>query len=110
MKKFRAKMNVNPEELKKHAAGHDDDELDEEAIFGLKKQAYEKRVQEQLAAFTGKDYTMKPNFVKMITDNFSMEEGPRSRIEKIDNSVSLVEAINKLLEAESKAFNVYNDA
>ena len=46
----------------------------------------------------------------MITDNFNLEEGPRSRIEKIDNSISLVEAVNKLLEAESKAFNVYNDA
>ena len=46
MKKFRAKMNVNPEELKKQAASHDDDEMDEEALLGIKKQAYEKKVQE----------------------------------------------------------------
>ena len=37
MKKFRAKMNVNADDLKKQAAGNDDDELDDEAILALKK-------------------------------------------------------------------------
>ena len=41
---------------------------------------------------------------------FEMDEGPRSRMEKLDSSIKLVEAVNQLLEAETKAQNVYDDA